>query len=104
MIAYSSWPACCKSYHMKAKTTKKIPKCKTRQKNKITLSNTTKYELLFLMDWTQFWQILKVKSQNKNCGVLNFPKMQRNIARISALAFKMGQIKKIKAFIILNGI
>ena len=31
------------------------------------------------------------------CGVLNFPKMQRNIARISALASKMGQIKKVKA-------
>ena len=30
-------------------------------------------------------------------AVLNFPKMQRNIARISALACKMGQIKKIKA-------
>ena len=27
-----------------------------------------------------------------------FPKMQRNIARISALASKMGQIKKIKSF------
>ena len=27
-------------------------------------------------------------------GVLNFPNMQRNIARISALASKMGQIKK----------
>ena len=34
----------------------------------------------------------------QKCGVLNFPKMQRNIARISALASKMGQIKKIKAF------
>ena len=33
----------------------------------------------------------------QKCGVLNFPKMQRNIARISALASKMGQIKKIKA-------
>ena len=31
-------------------------------------------------------------------AVLNFPKMQRNITRISALASKMGQIKKIKAF------
>ena len=30
-------------------------------------------------------------------AVLNFPKMQRNIARISALASKMGQIKKVKA-------
>ena len=30
-------------------------------------------------------------------AVLNFPKMQRNIARISAVAFKMGQIKKVKA-------
>ena len=29
--------------------------------------------------------------------VLNFPKMQQNIARISALASKMGQIKKVKA-------
>ena len=29
------------------------------------------------------------------CGVLkDFPKKQRNIARISALASKMGQIKK----------
>jgi hypothetical protein len=33
----------------------------------------------------------------QNCGVLNFPKMQQNIARISALATKMGQIRKIKA-------
>ena len=33
----------------------------------------------------------------QNCGVLNFPKMQRNIARISALATKMVQIRKIKA-------
>ena len=32
----------------------------------------------------------------QNCGVLNFPKMQRNIARISALATKMVQIRKIK--------
>jgi hypothetical protein len=32
----------------------------------------------------------------QNCGVLNFPKMQRNIAWISALATKMGK-KKIKA-------
>ena len=30
-------------------------------------------------------------------AVLNFPKMQRNIARISALATKMVQIRKIKA-------
>ena len=30
-------------------------------------------------------------------AVLNFPKMQRTIARISALASKMGQIKKVKA-------
>ena len=30
-------------------------------------------------------------------AVLNFPKMQRNIARISALASRMGQIKKLKA-------
>ena len=29
-------------------------------------------------------------------AVLNFPKMQRNITRISALASKMGQIKKVK--------
>ena len=29
-------------------------------------------------------------------AVLNFPKLQRNIARISALASKMGQIKKSK--------
>ena len=34
----------------------------------------------------------------QKCGVLNFPKMQQNIARISALAFKMGQIKKIESF------
>ena len=58
MIAYLSWPAFCKSYHMKAKTNKKIPKCKTTdQKNKITVSDTTKYEFVFFMDWTQFWQI-----------------------------------------------
>ena len=30
-------------------------------------------------------------------AVLNFPKMQQNIARISALASKMGQIKQVKA-------
>ena len=30
----------------------------------------------------------------QNCGVLNFPKMQRIIARISALGSKMGQNKK----------
>ena len=36
------------------------------------------------------------------CGVLKFPKMQRNIARISALASKMGQIKKIKAIFYTN--
>ena len=30
------------------------------------------------------------------CAVLNFPKMQRNIATISALASNMGQIKKSK--------
>ena len=29
--------------------------------------------------------------------VLNFPKMQRNIARISTLASKMSQIKQVKA-------
>ena len=29
--------------------------------------------------------------------VLNFPKMQQNTARISALASKMGKIKKVKA-------
>ena len=34
-------------------------------------------------------------------AVLNFPKMQRNIAMISALASKMGQIKKVKHIIIL---
>ena len=32
-----------------------------------------------------------------------FPKMQLNIARISALAPKMGQIKKIKAFYYIKG-
>ena len=31
------------------------------------------------------------------CGVLDVPKMQQNIARISAIASKMGQTKKIKA-------
>ena len=30
-------------------------------------------------------------------AVLNFPKMQRNITRISALAYKMGRIKKFMA-------
>ena len=34
----------------------------------------------------------------QNCGALNFPKMQRNISRISVLASKMGQIKKIESF------
>ena len=33
----------------------------------------------------------------QNCGVLNFPNIQLNIARISALATKMGQMGKIKA-------
>ena len=31
------------------------------------------------------------------CGVLDVPKMQQNIARISALLSKMGEIKKVKA-------
>ena len=31
-------------------------------------------------------------------AVLNFPNKQRNIARISALASKIGQIKKVKAY------
>ena len=30
------------------------------------------------------------------CGVLNFSKMQRNVCQDSALASKMGQIKKVK--------
>ena len=30
----------------------------------------------------------------QNCGVLNFPKSNKIIVRISALASKMGQIKK----------
>ena len=34
----------------------------------------------------------------QNCGALNFPKGNRIIVRISALASKMGQIKKIKAY------
>ena len=34
----------------------------------------------------------------QNCGVLNFQKEQRNIARISALDSKICQIKKIKSF------
>ena len=33
----------------------------------------------------------------QNCGVFNFPKMQRNIAGISALATKVVQIGKITA-------
>ena len=33
----------------------------------------------------------------QNCGFLNFPKSNEIIARMSALASKMGQIKKIKA-------
>ena len=33
----------------------------------------------------------------KISGVLDFPKMQRNVARISALASKMGEIQKVKA-------
>jgi hypothetical protein len=36
-------------------------------------------------------------TSEQNCGVLNSPKLQRDIARISALATKMGQIRKIKA-------
>ena len=38
------------------------------------------------------------------CGVFNFPKMHPNITKIFALTFKMGQIKKIKGFVILNSI
>ena len=38
----------------------------------------------------------------QKCGVLNFPKCNEIIARISALASKMGQIKKIKAIFIPN--
>ena len=34
----------------------------------------------------------------QKCDVLNFPKIHQNIARISALASKMGQIKKIMSF------
>jgi len=34
----------------------------------------------------------------QKCGVIQFPKCKEIIARISALAFKMGQIKKVKAF------
>ena len=34
-------------------------------------------------------------------AVLNFPKMHRNIAKISALAHKMAQIKKVKRHITL---
>ena len=44
--------------------------------------------------------ISPVKGQlisEQNCGVLNFLEMQRNITRISALATKMGPIRKIKA-------
>ena len=43
--------------------------------------------------------ISPVKGQlisEQNCGVLNFLEMQRNITRISALATKMGPIKKDK--------
>ena len=41
------------------------------------------------------------KGQTISESSLNFPKEQRNIARISALASKMGQIKKENAYIIL---
>ena len=33
----------------------------------------------------------------QNCGVLNFPKKQRNYCKNSALAYKMGDFKNIKA-------
>ena len=37
-------------------------------------------------------------------AALNFPKMQRNIARISALASKMGQIQKVLLRIFNSGL
>ena len=36
------------------------------------------------------------------CGVLKFSKKATNIARISALASKLGQIKKMKAIFYIN--
>ena len=38
-----------------------------------------------------------LNGQNKIDAVLNFLNMQQNIARISALTSKMGQIKKVNA-------
>ena len=39
-----------------------------------------------------------MRISDQKCGVFNFPKMQPNIARITALACQMGQIRKIKVF------
>ena len=49
-------------------------------------------------EFLQIFEFTKVQLISEQITVvLNFPKMQRNIARISDLASKMGQIKKIKA-------
>ena len=46
--------------------------------------------------WSRIWKTTKGQSISEQIyGVLNFPKMQQNIARISALTSKMGQIKKV---------
>ena len=60
----------------------------------------------FMKIWTPSFGIcfpvslLEVKGQlisEQICGVLNFPKVQWNIPKISTLASKMGQIKNIEA-------
>ena len=51
-------------------------------------------------DLLNLYVLVSIKGQlisEQIYAVLNFPKMQRNIARISALASKMVQIKKVKA-------
>ena len=51
-------------------------------------------------DLLNLYVLVSIKGQlisEQIYAVLNFQKMQRNIARISALASKMGQIKKVKA-------
>ena len=59
-------------------------------------------QTLHTVSFPQFSRISQFNSKGQLISeqiyaVLNFPKMQRNIARISALASKMGQIKKVKA-------
>ena len=60
-------------------------------------------DLAFLKLLMLFWKALSPRDKGqiiseRNFGLLNFSKNQRKLLRISALAFKMVGIKKIKAF------